>query len=153
MGYIDKNLIQGEYVVYKTKKHVSVLFWPLGWAICLGYFESVVAVLVLFWLIPAIGDLLTSEYGITNRRVMVKTGFIRRRSLETFLDKIEGVSVHQSMWGRILGYGTIVFIGTGGTKNSFRRISKPLEFARKVQETLSASNQTVNLTANSSVRM
>mgnify|MGYP003795274701 CR=1 FL=1 len=92
--------------------------------------------LSLFWLLPVIIDYRTSEFGVTNRRIIIKSGFIRRMSLETFLNRIEGVSVEQKILGRIFGYGTITFIGVGGTKNSFRKIKKPLELARYVQESI-----------------
>ncbi len=144
MGYIDKNLVNGEHIVYKTTKHWTVFFWPLLFILLLFYRYGLVGVpilLALVWLLPTFIDFLTSEFGLTNRRIVIKSGFVKRLSLETFLDKIEGVSVQQGVWGRILGYGTITFIGIGGTKNSFRRISKPLELARKVQEKIPTSTQ------------
>ena len=50
------------------------------------------------------------------------------------LSKIESVNIDQSILGRILGYGTIHIIGTGGTKEAFPQIQKPLEFRKKFQE-------------------
>ena len=50
------------------------------------------------------------------------------------LTKIESVNVDQSILGRILGYGTIGIIGTGGTKEQFNDIRKPLTFRKKFQE-------------------
>jgi len=144
MGYIDKNLIDGEHIVYKTTKHWTVFFWPLFFMLLLyNVYRSVGGpiLLALVWLLPTYVDFRTSEFGLTNRRIVIKSGFVRRLSLETFLDKIEGVSVQQGLWGRILGYGTITFIGVGGTKNSFRRINKPLELAREVQEKIPTPTQ------------
>jgi uncharacterized membrane protein YdbT with pleckstrin-like domain len=48
--------------------------------------------------------------------------------------KIESVNVDQSILGRILGYGTIRIVGSGGTKEVFPNISKPLLFRKKFQE-------------------
>ncbi|MBV6506167.1 MAG: hypothetical protein ILNGONEN_01739 [Syntrophorhabdaceae bacterium] len=76
----------------------------------------------------------TSEFVITNKRIIVKTGLIRRKSLEMNLQKIESVNVEQGIMARILGYGTVTIIGTGGTKESFTDISKPLVFRKKFQE-------------------
>ena len=56
------------------------------------------------------------------------------KTLEMNLTKIESVNVDQSILGRILGYGTITIIGTGGTRESFHDISSPLLFRRKFQE-------------------
>jgi hypothetical protein len=50
------------------------------------------------------------------------------------LNKIESVNVDQSIMGRILGYGTIQIIGTGGTKEAFAKIRRPLEFRKRFQE-------------------
>jgi len=80
----------------------------------------------------------TSEFGITNRRVLIKVGFIRRKSLEIFLTHVEGIFVKQGILGRILNYGTIIVNGTGGTKTPFHNIRAPLEFRKKVQEQIEA---------------
>ena len=77
---------------------------------------------------------LTSEFGVTNKRVLIKTGFIKRTSLETLLTKIEGILVDQSIGGRIFNYGTIVIKGTGGTGSPFKSIGAPMEFRKQIQE-------------------
>ena len=48
--------------------------------------------------------------------------------------RIESVNVDQGILGRILGYGTIRIVGSGGTKVSFPSIKNPLEFRKKFQE-------------------
>ena len=54
--------------------------------------------------------------------------------MELNLSKIESVNVNQSILGRILGYGSLGVIGTGGTSENFLLIKNPLEFRRKFQE-------------------
>jgi|TARA_B100002003_G_scaffold192211_1_gene181393 uncharacterized membrane protein YdbT with pleckstrin-like domain len=81
----------------------------------------------------------SSEFGVTSKRVMVKTGFISRTSLETLLTKVEGIGVDQSVLGRVLGYGSIVVSGTGGSKRPFKMIRHPLEFRRQVQEQITST--------------
>lgn len=76
----------------------------------------------------------TSEFAITNKRIIIKVGLISRRTLEMNLNKIESVNVDQGILGRILGYGTIVVIGTGGTREPFASISNPIEFRKRFQE-------------------
>ena len=58
---------------------------------------------------------------------------LNRQSLETLLSKIEGIGVEQDLWGRLLGFGTIMITGTGGTRESIAGIPRPLEFRRHVQ--------------------
>ena len=52
---------------------------------------------------------------MTDHRVMVKVGVIRRHSLEIMLPQVEGIGVDQGILGRILSYGTITVSGTGAT--------------------------------------
>src|SRR5207247_7498840 len=69
----------------------------------------------------------------------IKVGWVRRRTVETMLSKVEGIGVDQDLVGRMLGYGTIVVTGTGGTKEQFTKIARPLEFRRQVQGAIAAS--------------
>ena len=42
--------------------------------------------------------------------------------------KVESVDVNQTILGRILGYGTIIVRGTGGSLEPMRQIADPLTF-------------------------
>jgi hypothetical protein len=55
------------------------------------------------------------------------------------LSKVEGINVEQSLVGRMLGYGSIIITGTGGTQEPFRNIGSPFEFRRQVQAQVSAA--------------
>lgn len=52
------------------------------------------------------------------------------------LTKVEGISVDQTLVGRIANYGTVIVNGTGGTREAFDGIVDPLEFRRQVQAQL-----------------
>lgn len=82
-----------------------------------------------------------TEIAVTNKRVIVKTGLLTRRTVELLLSKVESIGVDESIWGRILGYGSVVVRGTGGTPEPFHRVGHPLEFGRQVQEQIEASQQ------------
>ena len=148
MGYIDQNLMSGEQVVYRTKLHWIVFLWPIIFIIlALVFFArgKEAAILgTLFFLIAILSAVLafislkTSEFGVTNKRVLIKVGFIRRNSLETLLQKVEGIQVNQGILGRIFNYGTILIKGTGGTSNPFHKIEAPMEFRKKVQEQIAS---------------
>jgi uncharacterized membrane protein YdbT with pleckstrin-like domain len=68
-----------------------------------------------------------TELAVTDRRVIFKTGFIRRRTVEMNMDKVETVDVDQTILGRILGYGTIHVLGTGSGIEHLRQVAHPLE--------------------------
>ncbi len=150
-SYVDSYLMPGENVVYRTRLHWAVLFPSLAalvLAVWLLFTRNEVLVptggllLVLFAFPLAIAALIaraTSEFAVTNKRVLIKIGWLRRHSLETLLSKIETIRVEQGILGRALDYGTIVVSGTGGSKEPFRTIASPMEFRRKVQEQIAAS--------------
>ena len=144
MGFVERNLLPNEQVTYRATLHwiiflvpVSVLLAALALALALnGVAGMVVGALGLLLLIPPWIKSSSSEFAITNKRVVIKVGLIRRHSLELLLQKVEGIGVDQGIVGRILGYGTITVSGVGGTKEAFQRISNPLEFRRQVQASL-----------------
>jgi hypothetical protein len=90
-------------------------------------------------LVAAAIGIKTSELVITDRRVLIKVGFIRRHTFEMFISKIESVAVYQGMWGRIFNYGTVEIRGTGGSAESFATIAAPLQFRDAIQLVQSTS--------------
>ncbi len=147
MGYVDNNLLPNEHVAYRARLHRIIYLFPVcvlivallvalaggGWIA-----GGVVGLIGLALLIPPWIRSSSSEFAVTNKRVLVKVGLIRRHSLELLLQKVEGIGVDQGILGRILGYGTITISGTGGTREAFRMIAKPLEFRRQVQASLAS---------------
>ena len=74
----------------------------------------------------------TTEVAVTDRRVICKVGFIKRRTVEMHMDKVESVDVDQTILGRVLNYGDITIRGTGETLETLRMIDHPLEFRNHV---------------------
>jgi uncharacterized membrane protein YdbT with pleckstrin-like domain len=140
-SYVRSNLIAGEEVVYETGLHPIVYLSPavmIFGGIVLGSVvnPSIGAVVLGLGIISLAGAWLrqwASEFAVTTRRVIVKIGFISRRTIEINLSKVESVEVNQDIFGRMLGYGTIIVIGTGGTHEPFALINDPLAFRRAVQ--------------------
>jgi uncharacterized membrane protein YdbT with pleckstrin-like domain len=149
MGYVDQNLMPGEEVLYRAKLHWGIFVGPvtlglLGLALLAASFAmgQILAVTVLGVLTLVVASIFflsrwitsrTSEFAITNKRVIIKVGLIRRHTLELLLSKVESIGVDQDIMGRILGYGNIEVIGTGGTKEPFKNIAQALEFRKQVQ--------------------
>jgi uncharacterized membrane protein YdbT with pleckstrin-like domain len=75
-----------------------------------------------------------TEMAVTNRRVLIKTGMTNRRTLDLMLSRVESIGVEETAAGRMLGYGSVVVRGTGGTPEPFLMIAHPQEFRRAVQE-------------------
>jgi hypothetical protein len=159
MSYIESNLVPGETVIYQTRLHWVVmlghlvvggfllglpgallLFYALGQsgmdANALHLTEAAgVALLVFGFVVILIGMMRrnATEMAVTNRRVVIKTGLMSRKTIEMLLNKVESIEVSEPTIGRLLGYGTIVMIGTGGTSEPFRQMAHPLEFRSHVQ--------------------
>ena len=84
-------------------------------------------------LISRIIAFITSEFVITDRRILIKAGWIRRSTLEMFVAKVESVSVYQGIAGRLLNYGSLTIRGTGTTTETYLMIARPVEFRNWVQ--------------------
>ena len=154
MGYVERHLLPGEQVMHRAHLHKIIYVIPTLFAVAAAAAAGVAfyydipflgAALVLAGLLPLIWitiDYRSSEFAVTDKRVIVKVGWIQRRTLETMLGKVEGVGVDQTVAGRLLGFGTITVTGTGGTKEQFANIADPLEFRRQVQAQISAGDST-----------
>lgn len=157
MSYARKNLIPGENIVYQTRLHWVVLIWhlilallflvaPAIWIFYRGGWHwtdrSWIGVILLITaLIVAIVGMVQRngvEMAVTNKRVLIKQGVFNRRTLELLLQKVESISVDETLGGRMLGFGTVTVCGTGGTPEPFRKIAHPLEFRRQVEQQIAA---------------
>jgi len=146
--YIDEILQPGEKVLYSTNAHWMFYLPAIGaWivvaillivsfvaaaipALMLVCWASaaVVAIAALFWTLKAWFHRWTTETDVTNMRVVHKTGFIKRRTFEMALDKIESVDVNQSILGRLLNYGDVTVNGVGEGTETIPTIASPLAF-------------------------
>ena len=75
-----------------------------------------------------------TEMSVTNRRLVIKTGIFSRRTIELLLGRVESIQVQESFAGRMLGFGSVIVHGTGGTPETFHRIAHPLEFRRQMEQ-------------------
>lgn len=160
MSYIDKSLGAGETVIVRAQFAwiynlsawcqllvpavvlAGLAIWasrqpnfldlsnPLTW---------VLALLALWLILGAIAFLRmmirkwTTEIGVTSHRFVEKYGALSMRTNEIALPNIEGVKVHQSVLGRLLGYGTVRIEGTGVDAVNTPEIADPVGFVRAIQ--------------------
>jgi uncharacterized membrane protein YdbT with pleckstrin-like domain len=153
MSYVDDHLLPGERVEHRGHLHKIIYLVPgliafLGLAAGTFAFSQGLGVLAAILIVVAALPLLavhvtytSSEFAVTDKRVIIKVGWIRRRTLETMLGKVENIGVDQTVYGRLLDFGTITVTGTGGTKEAFADIANPLEFRRQVQAHVSAAEE------------
>jgi uncharacterized membrane protein YdbT with pleckstrin-like domain len=159
MSYIDKHLIEGETVIYSTRLHWIVLVEPVLFGLLFGLpgaamlvrsatgaggktvtSESemvgglVLLLVALVFIVRGILERNATEMTVTNKRVVAKVGVAARRTIELLLSRVESIGVEESAMGRMLGYGTVIVRGTGGTPETFDGIARPLEFRTHVQQ-------------------
>jgi len=149
--YIDEILQPGEKVLYSTNAHwmfylPAMAAWVVALVLlilsrstttegvvllCLSA-SAVVALAALYWSAKAWFHRWTTETDVTNLRVVHKTGFIKRRTFEMSLDKVESVDVNQSILGRLLNYGDVTVRGVGEGFETIKTIASPLAFRNSI---------------------
>jgi hypothetical protein len=166
VSYVERNLIAGEEIVFQTKHHWIVM---LG-ALLLGVVLDLAGIAGLIYLlnrhdldgmsrnagllaaaVAVVAGSLVTFYGntkrnatemvVTNKRVIVKTGILARKTFEMLLSRIESIGVEEPVMGRMLGYGTVILRGVGGTPDEFDLIAKPLAFRSHVQEQIEGGSK------------
>jgi len=170
VSYAEKHLIADEQVQYETKLHwivmlghvvIALILVALAIGLVIGarsnwqgagagvapspnvmYIGALVS-LVIGAIVFIIGLVRrgATEMAVTNKRVIVKTGLANRRTLELLLPRIESVVVEEPAMGRVLGYGTVIVRGTGGTPEVFSQIAHPLRFREQVQRQIAGETK------------
>ena len=76
----------------------------------------------------------TTEFAATNKRIVGKRGLLRSRTIETSIGKVESVVVDVPILGRLLGFGTVTVVGTGGSRNPFTYVRDAVAFRQTLLE-------------------
>jgi uncharacterized membrane protein YdbT with pleckstrin-like domain len=101
------------------------------------YFVWTFIALAVLTLVSPLTKYFMSEFVVTNQRVIIHHGFLARTSYEMLLEKIESISVNQSLLDRFIwGSGTLVITGTGGTKETFANVGNAVAFQEHLNEAL-----------------
>jgi uncharacterized membrane protein YdbT with pleckstrin-like domain len=164
MTRVEKNLLQGESLVYRTRLHWKM--YVLGCLLLLLVtvpslyvvfaldfkFKNILNYLLWILALIPLGILSVnylvrsaSEFVVTNLRVVIYLGVLSTKSFEIMLNKIESIGVVQELWGRIFGYGVLEVGGTGGSKEQFSDIQSPFKFRKAVQEQMRAQGKDVKV--------
>jgi uncharacterized membrane protein YdbT with pleckstrin-like domain len=151
MSYVDSILEPGEIVRYRTSLSWTSYLPSIALTIVAAaaliagadhprsaapfLFVAIVMLLAAaVSFVPAWFRRWTTEIAVTDRRVVLKRGLIRRHTVEMNMQKVESVDVDQSLTGRLFNYGNVTIRGTGSTFEILRRIDAPL----KLRSTITA---------------
>jgi uncharacterized membrane protein YdbT with pleckstrin-like domain len=156
MSYVEENLIPGEKIEYNAKitrliylsGALMIMFSIYGFSVAknmgeqgnaIGGFSVILVLFAFFSLLKAFIIRNTTELVVTSKRVIYKTGLIRRKTIELNHVKVESMHVDQGIIGRLLDYGTLVINGTGGGKTPIPNVDSPLEFRRQAMIVVDSS--------------
>lgn len=145
MSYIEKHLMNEEKIIYQTKLNWSeyikgsiFVFFGLLFIVFNGFLFGLLLFFIGFmYLGLTYLKIKSSEFAVTNKRVLIKVGILKTQSLETMLNKIEGIHVEQGFIEKMTNSGSITVKGTGGTNNPFSNIDNPFDFRNAVNEQIS----------------
>ena len=135
-------------VIYLARLHWIIFGWPTLF-ICLALFiffhfniPKEVGFLLMFfgvaWLFITWVTFYFSSLTIKNKQLILRTGILIRETMDIPLARIESIDIRQSILGSILRYGSLVIVGTGGTRNAINYLDKPLTCRRYIEQLLHA---------------
>ena len=133
MSYLDESLAPGETIVARFQLH-----WTAKGRLILGII-LIPLVIGIFITIYEWLRLRAIELGVTTHRVVRKTGIIGRETEEIRLTAVETVDLHQTTWGRLLGYGDVQVTGRGESSMLLSHVADPVAVKRAI-ETAYAAN-------------
>jgi len=128
MSYLEDSMAMNETVIGRAYYHWSYRLVALLALIFLGVF--LIGIWIFFVMMIHVW---TTEIVVTNQRFVLKRGWLRLDTQEIALPNIEGVKVHQSFGGRILGYGHVHVEGTGVDAVETPPIAHPIAFRRAIE--------------------
>lgn len=151
-GYVSSNLLPDEFVIYYADTHWFIFVFPIILLIftilcglilwfkfgyteltCFAFVSIPVAVVSLCSLVSRIFQFLFNQYAVTNKRVIMKCGFLSVRTLEVLHNKIASLSVIQDLFGLCFNFGAVI-VSAMGDKQTFAFISNPSTFRKRVQQ-------------------
>ena len=158
MSFIEKNLNKGEKLdqiekpsfkpsvisfVFSILVLIYLIYFDLFGGLDLDksnpdrynphYIGSLLILIGIFYSLKFYIDRFINEYGITNTRVVKKSGLVSRSVEEMSLKSIESINIKQSILGRILNYGSISITGRGNALMVFKDVDSPVEIRKKIQ--------------------
>ena len=129
MSFIEDSLSSGEEIVARFKLHWLSKLWLALWILLAVPTLGITLLLAIYEYLRLRGI----EQGVTNKRVIYKTGIVSRKSEEMKLTSIETVEIEQGVWGRMLGFGDVKITGRGTSDLVFQRIADPLAVKRQIE--------------------
>lgn len=128
MSYVDKSLVPNEQLMARGSWPLA--FWIGAWAALLVLGIAIVGVIIF---LRAAIIMSTTEFAVTDTRLILKRGWLNVKTQSINLSSVEGVQMEQSIWGKLLGYGRVMVTGTGDARLTFPPMANPGAFRRAIE--------------------
>ncbi|MCI5047172.1 MAG: PH domain-containing protein [Aquisalinus sp.] len=122
-SYVKKSLGDGETIIRSAG-----IAWPYHLKAWLFLLILGILIIGIFLFFRTYIWIWTTEFAITDRRLLMKEGWLSRATQELSLDTIEEVEVKQGFWGRLLGFGRLHLSGSGRAEICSPPINDPVGF-------------------------
>ena len=107
MAYPPKLLGEGESIAFEMRPHWRSLIVPALVLIATVVTWITALVLIVGWTVRPLLNWFTTDYVFTNRRIIVRTGLIRRIGRDMPLSRVNNVTFDKTLTERILNCGTL----------------------------------------------
>ena len=121
---------EGDSLVAVSDQMGYELWMPVQLMVRQTFLAGLLVILVIF--ICRILKFITTEYGVTTKRLLIKKGVLRLTTAEIPTDRIESIYCTQGILGRIFHYGTMGIAGIGGNMPVFYMVARPYGLRRKI---------------------
>jgi uncharacterized membrane protein YdbT with pleckstrin-like domain len=155
--YIDRSLAESEEVVMRGRW--PVIYWIGAWVMIVAFAWALIGGLVSFGIGAIIGfgalflcgllwftivalHMMTTDFAVTNQRVVLKRGWLTLSTQELAVANIEEVRIEQTIFGRLFGFGRVIVTGTGEGVILFPPLAHPIDFRRAIENARTRARQT-----------
>jgi uncharacterized membrane protein YdbT with pleckstrin-like domain len=135
-------------VIYKARLHRILFAGPLllllisltiGYALAYRPLQSIAFFFMFFsWVWGAMVWMTYhfSSLTIKKKQLILQSGFLVRQTIDISIARIESIDIRQTVLGTLFQYGSLVIIGTGGTRQEINYLSKPLTCRRYIEQVM-----------------
>jgi uncharacterized membrane protein YdbT with pleckstrin-like domain len=127
-SFVENSLISGE----KIESQAVITWLSQFWLFLFSLILVMTVIVPILFITIAILNVVTTELAVTNKKILGKTGILRRASVDLPLNRLESINVYQGIIGRIFGFGKLSVRGIGGNSVTIPYVRKPLIFRRVV---------------------
>lgn len=137
MGYTEKSISSGEQIIQKAIISKSVMVPTIIIAAIIFLVLAIFGlwfvglILAAIIILPKYIKIKSTELSLTNKKILGKAGILSTKVMDSPLNKINNISVQQSLSGKICGYGKLVISTSSGNYN-FDYIKQPDIFRNSI---------------------